>query len=616
MSGTVRTGVMALAVALAGVALAESYSWKELASGSFGESANWTPEGVPGTTAADTAKVVFYNKRGDVTISDSAAAGARTFASFDYGENSVNRQSWVNTTFDLGGNTWNVTGDWTQYTLGTFNNVLYNPEITFADGTINVVGNMKAPRGGGEYGGRVSFVGPLTVTAANLIFGGNGTTVVISNGAHLVTAGTLAFPDYCYATYFANGCCGRMLVEGAGTSVSCKEFRVCPPGGQYYGDSRVCVTNGAAVNVSGVLHVGSAGDAATALSLSNVFTVAKGGTVNVSLQSKGYGLFLGSKGSFNEFNVIGEGAVLAITNAQWYVGNNALSTSNVLRVAKGGKMLVSAPVGVGYDPVSGFLGYGVGQRIVVEDGGSIEFSSGKDASGNKQLLGLRIGHGDTASGHQLFIGHNGYVGLEGNPSANGDHRLRTYIGCNFNAYGSIFSKGGSDCEMVVSNGTYNGWSSDCMISLGSPADDVRAKLRIMGDDAKVLAISCDMGRGSVIEFTPGPNGFKNIPLRMGRNFQWLNNVEQMAPGTEPKVVVDVKDWKPVAHKADIELVRAAGEITTWNWEAGTNVLKTVVAKAEIRNAREGERWTVYATDDLKHIRLSFKRDRGLAIVIR
>lgn len=176
--------------------------------------------------------------------------------------------------------------------------------------------------------------------------------------------------------------------------------------------------------------------------------------------------------------------------------------------------------------------------------------------------------------------------------------------------------GGTDCRLVVSNGTYNGWSTDCNIYLGTATADVRAKMRIEGDNASVRAFTCDLGRNAVIEFVPGPNGFNTIPLRIGKNFMWSAGVEQTGADNEPKMTVDVKNWTPEARKLDVELVRTAAELSTYLWETGTNAFKAVVRNAQVLNARPDEHWTVYATDDLKHIRLSFKRDRGIVIIVK
>lgn len=576
---------------------AESYVWSTVEDGSFGEPTKWTPNGVPGTTASDTAQFNFYNKTGDVRVFDAATAGTRSFASLDYGANSTVRQSWVNTTFDLGGNTWSLSGAWTQYTLGTFGNVTYNPAITFSNGTINVKGNFLTPRGGIEYGGRYSYIGPLSINAALWGTGGSGTTVIVSNGATIATSGNVEIPSKNYT-----GRKTRTTITGVGTKVTA-DGELAIGGGNSAnrcGDNILTVRDGAYVKSKSALRLGDATDAGCGES--NVVNVTNGGTVEVVRASASYGFRLGGNSGRCELNVSGAGSLVRFVNANWFVEDNAAASNNTVRVADGGRFETYAK----NDAVGFTFGYGSGSRIVLENGGRFEFFSAA-----KKQNTFYLGAKDSAGRHSITIGKDCYFGV-GDGVMDGTSTNRFCVNVGVPSGGTT---GGVDCSLIVSNGTFNAWATDCNIYLGSGVANTRPLLRIIGDQAEVRAFHCELGEGAIIEFVPGPNGYEAIPLRLGKNFMWKNG-DKSESAAPPKIVVDVKEWNPVANKLDMELVRAAKELSSYNWESGTNALKCVVKNAEIRNARPHEEWTVYATADLQHIRLGFKRHTGLSIIFR
>jgi len=427
MKAIIKTIVVSSIAAGLTSASAETVQWKTAQSGAFGTPANWNSERVPGS--GDTAQFdAFYNTDGDFTITDNAN---RSFDAFNYLSDTMNRQSWANVTFDLGGSTWAVAGSWTQYTLGTYNNVTYSPTVTYQNGTINVSGDFLAPRGGAEYGG-TTHISDCTVSAANMNFTGYGTQVRVDGGAKLTSTGTIGMPN-------GGGQLGTAIVSGTGTKVDCATFRVRQ--NQYdsakKGGSVARIEMGALARMTASLEIGN-----TWTGISNVFCVANGGTAVVARASNNYGVRLGAgkegyPNGFNRLEVSGAGSLMATTNANWICGDSTYSPNNLYRFSDGAQV----------DIAKGYLSVGWGglnNGLIVEDAAKLRIAY-TTTSYSEQ--GLEIGHGATSTNAYAIIRSGAVVDLAD------DAWLAVGGGLGNSGTESARSKGSCGCSLAMSNST-------------------------------------------------------------------------------------------------------------------------------------------------------------------
>ena len=219
--------------------------------------------------------------------------------------------------------------------------------------------------------------GSLWQSASDLSIGyyGNYNSMVVSNGAAVVVAGTNLVGVY--------GTNSTMLITDSGSSLSTWDSLI-GLGGQ---SNSVVVSNGASFNVSRLLYVGGA------YSGYGTQTKEGGNTLLVTdPQSRcavSNSIYMGRSGIGGDSIIVSNGAILNCTNFI-YIGVTAPNAS--VQVVGTGSSLLNAGTGNELHVGNG----GVSARLVISDGGTL----------SNAVLPIRLGN-NTASAYNTLIVSNG-----------------------------------------------------------------------------------------------------------------------------------------------------------------------------------------------------------------
>lgn len=569
-----KTKFMMAAVLAAVTASATNYSWKTAVDGEISDSTKWTPQGEP--TAEDLLIIGSNPDTLGSTPFTISLSENRTYGSiFTY----TGHYTW-----DLGGHTlslanWNALlgrscypAQWDDWAA-----------ITITNGTMNVSDTFQIYPNFGNTG-YATVSGPDTVVNAKIFsFGGYQSTMTVSCGAKINTLSTgtdVFFGD--------RGGYNVIKFTGAGTEYNMDnglKLGNTAYNADYVGLNQLIVEKGATFNGKGYIYVGhdSGGKGPTE------FRIQDGGRFSQKAL-----LNIGTWSSDQRVVVTGTDTAASITNGAIYICDQ--SATNCQLVVSDHARFDFHTCANGDTDIN-INGCGGGQ-LIVEDGAEFHIWSRYNGGTIGQYQDVLIGNKTASAGGKdsKLIVRNGALWKA-------EDRSTTTIG----------SKA-PNCELVVSNATFDTSTTDSNVLMGNIADAINSILRLQGDNAIFKAFTIKFGYAPKIIFEPGTNGFNNIPLELTKNVYYNKGNDYVAPAEEePELILDVTNWKPSV-KGEKTLIQT--HRNTYLWEKGTNAMTRLVANAKIIPAKRADQFRIYLTDNLEQVKVAYNGNQGFTFFVR
>ena len=511
---------------LPGACFAANDYWTNTAGGSFSNAVNWSP-GLPG--AADAA---YFTNAASYTVNWSAgASNANVY--YDAGGGVV--------TQNMGSAAWVVTGLYdvgkTSGKTGVVVQVGGYVEVSNVADSVRIgdSGNGSYTLNGGVLVARNTLVGYASDNNTMLVTGsgavmtntsytyigssGSGNLFTLANSGMVVTAYGVIGP-----TAGKNG--NRLVITDPGTVWTNTASAAGTP---------FSVGNGAAANSLVVSNGGQLFSAYTSIgnqvSSSNNSALVTGTGSTWTVVGSGSTIRVGESGSSNQLT-IANGGKMVLPN-HFYVGWQAASSNNLVTVTGAGSVLTNAP---NMDVVIGQSG--VGNRLVVSNGGKVYMSNGfailganASSSSNTALItdtgslwrnSTRFDIGQNGSKDNTLVVSNGGQMVIGGISYLGETVASTGNRVILTGAGSLYQAGGA--FNVGSNATTKGAASVLVTDRAT----LEANTLVGGWNGTGTITNF----GGVYQFTAAPNitnnGYGNITLSNGWiSFLGINNADVM-----------------------------------------------------------------------------------------
>ncbi len=560
--------VVVVAIVAAVVASAKDYNWAAAQDGTFGTSANWSPNtGVPGED--DNA---VFDVPGTYCVSEVEAS--RTIGSV-----SVTN---ANVIMALGGNTWTIKGPWATYNQASDAAIT---STTITNGTLDVQHGSSSGASGIIISAKDSSVtkGNLRITGDNthvttkaLWMGGTRGSFILDGGATCDVAGEVR-----WGAEYGGGSDNLVVITGEGT-----RFRQTAAGattGNNIGDRcKYYISDGASAYFTSTYHLaGGYGGRWNELWITNGASVVYGGGFAVGSAANGRPIHQ------NVCTIAGMGTCVTVTG-RLDVATAAIS--NLLHITDHAVVTQTVATGttlsyVGYDGAN--AGQGCGHEFRVDGGAEYRCVPSPSASYHY----LYVGGGVYSTGNRIFVGEGSLFEI-----------------ARVNNNGMIGYNGAYNNGIVVSNGTFN-ISTSWPISFGTSKNESTPcgsgnYVEFYGDHPLAYMGQLTFNTGSKLIYHIGANGYAAAPM----NFRYKAQNTSLTPA---RLVLDVSEWRP-DRKTTIPLVQTMqdGDVT-----ANKVLLDELKDNVSVTGTKHPEWYTVSLSADNKTLQLTCKPIRELILMI-